>query len=155
MGLGAVSEVYFIGPKNWTSSRVKIGRTRTGVHNRLAALQTGSPVELTVYGWVQDEGRLERALHDTFEPLRLHGEWFFLEYKLLDLVSHIHGYTDGLRCADNDEFWDAVRDAVMGDEVHSQWADDGERYLASADPAAMSLYMHDVAWSEYQASERG
>jgi hypothetical protein len=81
--------VYFIGGKDWRLSRVKIGTTRVGPLNRLSSLQTGSPFPLTLYGYVSGGADFERLLHETFEPLRLHGEWFRNEGKLLALVGHL------------------------------------------------------------------
>lgn len=56
---------------------VKIGITRD-VDERLAALQTGSPVPLEVIGVMVGDAALESALHELFAAQRRHGEWFEL-----------------------------------------------------------------------------
>ena len=55
--------------------RVKLGRAQN-VEERLAALQTGCPVELRVFGRRQDISCAEGELHRRFARSRLHGEWF-------------------------------------------------------------------------------
>ena len=56
---------------------VKIGLTiDADPLNRLAALQTGSPVPLQLIGLIQGNETHERELHSRFAQFRLHGEWF-------------------------------------------------------------------------------
>ncbi|CAB4137655.1 Bacteriophage T5, Orf172 DNA-binding [uncultured Caudovirales phage] len=149
-----MSVVYFIGPVERRYGIVKIGMTRAGVLNRLSALQTGSPMPLCIYAFVEDEGRLERALHETFASLREHGEWFRLEYKLLELVEHLAGVTYGDRPASRSELWDGLFNIVCTDEVPLRWEDEEDAYLFSADAGHMSMYTHDIAWAEYQRDAR-
>jgi hypothetical protein len=56
--------------------RVKIGYTSGDARDRLAALQTGSPVPLRIVATMEGGPGLERTLHAAFEVHRLHGEWF-------------------------------------------------------------------------------
>lgn len=148
--------VYFIGPSDWRLGRVKIGRTTSGVRNRLAALQTGSPFPLEVYAWAEDEGDLETCLHEVFAPLRLHGEWFALDYKLLDLVSDLAGQSYGARETTRKELWEALYAIVLDEtNIPSQWADQEDAYFESAVGLPFSTYSHDIAWAEYQAERRG
>lgn len=53
---------------------IKIGFTSRTPNERLAALQTGSPVELRIVGLLH--GNREREMHERFKDDRLHGEWF-------------------------------------------------------------------------------
>ncbi|MFD0074295.1 GIY-YIG nuclease family protein [Streptomyces sp. NPDC127166] len=64
---------YLIGAS--ASRLVKIG-IASDPAKRLAALQTGSPMLLSVL-W-SHPGDFERALHDRFAAYRRHGEWFDL-----------------------------------------------------------------------------
>lgn len=54
---------------------VKIGRS-TNMPLRLRAIQTGSPVPLSVLWWHPGGQDLERYLHRKYAEFRLHGEWF-------------------------------------------------------------------------------
>jgi len=67
--------VYFAGG---SAGPVKIGFTRQPPEERLAALQTGSPVPLRVLGWVwlEDARGAEAEIHRELTHHRLHGEWF-------------------------------------------------------------------------------
>jgi hypothetical protein len=68
-----VGTVYFIGPEQ---GPVKIGFT-TNVPQRLARLQAGSPVALTVLAQIDGAQPFdERLLHMEYRAHRLHGEWF-------------------------------------------------------------------------------
>jgi hypothetical protein len=53
---------------------IKIGITSGSVEARVAAMQTGSPVELRTLAVL--DGNHERELHRRFAKWRLHGEWF-------------------------------------------------------------------------------
>lgn len=65
--------IYLIG--NETNTLVKIGRS-VDVRGRLADLQAGSPVPLTLLWQTLGGAELETALHRWFGPCRAHGEWF-------------------------------------------------------------------------------
>ena len=54
---------------------VKIGYT-LDVFKRLGALQTSSPMPLTLLGRIEADASMERQLHDQFSHARMHGEWF-------------------------------------------------------------------------------
>jgi hypothetical protein len=65
--------VYFIGGE---AGPVKIGSTRN-VGKRLATLQIGSPVRLSILATVSGQGStLECIYHTKFKAHRLLGEWF-------------------------------------------------------------------------------
>lgn len=66
---------------------VKIGFTAGPVSKRLAALQTGSPIAITVLAEIQGSAQLERALHARFANLRGSGEWFRNEGDLAEWVA--------------------------------------------------------------------
>lgn len=78
--------IYFIGPVDRSISHVKIGMTTKSVQKRMAALQTGSPYRLMIYGFVASKAKYEAALHRLFEPIRLSGEWFKREGALATLL---------------------------------------------------------------------
>ena len=73
--------VYFIACKDpnyrVSNPHMKIGWT-TDLKGRLSAIQTGSPVELALMGYIESEdpSKLERYFHKLFIKDRKHGEWF-------------------------------------------------------------------------------
>lgn len=71
-----MSKVYLL--RAGDTNYYKIGFTTKDPHERLASLQTGNPLPLTLvahwYGTVADE----RRLHGILEPYRKEGEWFEL-----------------------------------------------------------------------------
>jgi len=86
--------VYFIAENendDHSSLRVKIGRSRN-IEVRLRTLQTGSPYDLKLMGWIEsdDDRQLEQALHDRYSEQCIRLEWFYLqpEVVLNELKSH-------------------------------------------------------------------
>ncbi len=74
--------VYFIAENesdNYDNLRIKIGISEE-VNRRLKQLQTGSPYELKLMGWIEPENdrALEKELHTKYSKERTHGEWFDL-----------------------------------------------------------------------------
>ena len=65
--------VYLIGCE--VNTLVKVGRS-IDVQGRLAGLQAGSPVRLTLLWQTLGGAELEAALHRWFDSRRAHGEWF-------------------------------------------------------------------------------
>lgn len=149
-----MSWVYFIGPKDLRIGRVKIGFTSTGVRGRLASLQTGSPYPLGIYAYVEGTLALERALHEAFSPLRLQGEWFSLEYKLLSLVCDLIG-GPGNGDVRNDvpfkgsEFYKIAAKAVSAEYPPMFFADHKDDWRKSADGTIIKDYFCEVFWKEY------
>jgi hypothetical protein len=64
--------VYVVGYGQW----VKIGFTGGELRRRLAALQTGAPEPLTLFGQIAATIATERVLHEKFGQYRAQGEWF-------------------------------------------------------------------------------
>jgi hypothetical protein len=75
--------------------RVKIGHT-TDVARRLATLQTGSPVALSLHAQacVANPRLLESQLHARLRLRRLHGEWFELPADELAIACAEYGLHD-------------------------------------------------------------
>ncbi|MEV6131766.1 GIY-YIG nuclease family protein [Streptomyces violaceusniger] len=69
-----VPTTYLVGMEG--SPLVKIGFTSGDPKKRLASLQTGQPMKLSLL-W-SSEGNHESALHHRFAPHRVRGEWFDL-----------------------------------------------------------------------------
>ncbi|ACC74073.1 GIY-YIG nuclease family protein [Paraburkholderia phymatum] len=74
--------VYFIAEnenEDHESLRVKIGRSRD-IRARLRALQTGSPYELKLMGWIDSDNDylLESRLHEHYASHHARLEWFTL-----------------------------------------------------------------------------
>jgi hypothetical protein len=145
--------VYFIGPEDWRVGKVKIGRTISGPRGRLSALQTGSPLPLTVYAYVPGGAELEALLHETFHPLRQHGEWFNMDGKLLALVSCMYSYKLGQMFYTELEFRELASEVLCTDEPPHAVFCSTEQWIESADIGRISEWLHDLAWAEYQAQQ--
>ncbi len=83
--------VYFI--LNQDSNAIKIGKAKDLV-KRMKSLQTSSPVKLKLIESVQVEGgeeaqQLEQSLHQQFREIRLAGEWFKAEARLLEYIDQL------------------------------------------------------------------
>lgn len=85
-----MSFVYFIGARSL--ARVKIGQTQGSPHERMRALQTGSPERLEVLAMVHGGPSLEAELHERFAASRVHGEWF-------DRTPELDAFLLGIRLA--------------------------------------------------------
>ena len=80
--LKGVPVIYFVGP---AKGKIKIGFT-TDINSRLTRLNTGSPVKLVLHGIMRGTVDEERLLHERFDSLRTHGEWFYKSGELAQLV---------------------------------------------------------------------
>lgn len=76
--------VYVIGSRR--STLVKIG-TSTTLDRRLAELQSGSPLPLSILWQIEGDATLESLLHRHFKLLRRHGEWF--DFRGLDAAVEV------------------------------------------------------------------
>jgi T5orf172 domain len=86
--------VYFIAENendDYNSLRVKIGHSKD-IQVRMRALQTGSPYDLKLMGWIESEDAigLESELHKRYSKKHIRLEWFRLEPEdvLGELKSH-------------------------------------------------------------------
>ena len=145
--------VYFIAPEALLhrpfgdqGAMVKIGFTRGNPFARLCALQTGSPLHLKVWAYTDGTLELEGALHNAFAPLRSHGEWFFCEGKLFDLMAYLAEEPNTGNHASQARF-----EAAVSDTLFTDWPPhpsvDKEQWVASANPAALADFFPD-AWVE-------
>ena len=75
--------VYYIGASD---GPVKVGIT-TSIKRRLAELQTGSPQQLHLLGWVRGDAQVEQQLHAALKPHQIRGEWFEREHALAALAA--------------------------------------------------------------------
>lgn len=140
--------VYFIGPE-WGQKRIKIGYTRSTIRARLANLQTGSPYPLKLYAYMEGGQDLERVLHDTFAPMRLHGEWFNVAYKLEAFL--IYAENEGADAPMSDATFDAIMGDVIACDDPMHPSVDVGAWIDSADCGVLSSWACDIAWAEYQA----
>lgn len=92
--------VYFISTHR--EKEVKIGWA-VDVKRRLSQLQTGHPYELLVAYSAPGTQADERALHERFSELRLHGEWFRYTEEIHDFLYDLEDaqIAIGLRCGDH------------------------------------------------------
>lgn len=74
---------------------IKIGKTDNLV-SRLASIQTGSWLKLSVMRWMPTENYdlFEKHLHKQFRDKRLNGEWFELKRQDLFLISRMYSNID-------------------------------------------------------------
>lgn len=86
--------VYFIAEnenEDHNLLRVKIGRSKD-LQVRLRALQTGSPYDLKLMGWIEsdNDAQLEQKLHERYSDKNIRLEWFYLDPEdvLGELKSH-------------------------------------------------------------------
>ncbi len=80
------SFIYFIQAEN---GLIKIG-TCIDLSLRLSALQTGSPLKLSVIGTYQSTTLTEKELHKKYDYCKSHGEWFYPDIKLLNFIKEIN-----------------------------------------------------------------
>lgn len=87
--------VYFIACKDpeyrIKNPHMKIGWT-TDLEGRLRGIQTGSPVELDVMGYIKsdDPVKLEKYFHSIFKKDKRHGEWFDVTDAMLTRINCYH-----------------------------------------------------------------
>lgn len=123
--------VYFLVAQTGGSLICKIGFTGGDVWERLRQIQGCSPLELDIFGYVAGSLALERRFHETFAPVRLHGEWFHAEGKLYDFVWTLAGYGAANRPTTVEEMLMAVSDVILA-EGPPHPSIDADRYAESA-----------------------
>ena len=78
-------DVYFI--QGCETQRIKIGISNN-VGSRLKGIQSSEPLKLLAV--IKQGGKdLERRLHEKFEGLRVHGEWFRPDPQLLEYIGEL------------------------------------------------------------------
>jgi hypothetical protein len=65
---------------------IKIGFSKSSPARRMVHMQTGHPLPLYLVGSIPATKHQEAMLHRRFEHLRTRGEWFRVEYDLLDYI---------------------------------------------------------------------
>jgi hypothetical protein len=68
---------------------IKIGFTERVASRRAKGIQTGCPYPIVTLGILPATIQDERRLHLTFDHLRLEGEWFRRDEKLLSYIESI------------------------------------------------------------------
>lgn len=80
------SVVYFVLAEG--TNRVKIG-VSDEFDRRIQSLQSQSAIPLKVLGTIPGDRSVEQRLHKKFAALRLHGEWFRLEWEIDHYISRV------------------------------------------------------------------
>jgi len=78
--------LYLIGSELKAGRAVKVGVTRN-LPERLARLQSGSPLPLVVFAAIPGSFKLEKRVHEEWRRQRLHGEWFRLTPKMCSIIA--------------------------------------------------------------------
>lgn len=76
--------IYFI--QGEITKRIKIGRTKQMLEERIISLQCGSPDKLIFLGGLLANKQKETELHYKFKKYRLHGEWFEHNQDLIEFI---------------------------------------------------------------------
>jgi hypothetical protein len=142
--------VYFIAPEDLLHREygdelraVKIGYTNSEPRVRMAQLQTGSPVCLSVIAHIHGTPELERAFHAAFSQLGQSGEWFSCLFKLDMLLRKIdrEGAPDTL--VPRAELVKAMRDTVFAMPDNFPGQDGiGERQMTN--PEHLAIFFPEV-----------
>lgn len=113
--------------------RVKIGFTAGDPISRLRNLQCGSPLELAIFTAFEGTKDTERLFHETFAPVRLHGEWFAMKWKLRDFMLAMIDEATTRKPADWVSVFEVIECVILSDDLPIRYGDDPEEYRASAD----------------------
>ncbi len=103
--------VYFVAAQS-RDLLIKIGFAKDPF-KRLRTLQTGSPLDLELFGYVAGTEVLERRLHRIFERDRMHGEWFVADGYLRDLVFGLVACGGNRRPTTSEEFSEVMAQTTM------------------------------------------
>jgi len=147
--------VYFIGPEALVyrpfleeGACVKIGYTRQRPLQRLAALQTGSPLHLVLWAYIKGSSEVERALHKAFAPLRSHGEWFYVTQRLWGLLSHLGEEPNIGNFVNSADFTDALHANLCNGSPHPKFTE--QEWASSADIEPLLGFFPSLSLEEYQ-----
>ncbi|MFL0798786.1 MAG: GIY-YIG nuclease family protein [Cellvibrionaceae bacterium] len=77
--------IYFV--QGDQTRRIKIGKTNNPMEDRLRNLQTGSPDKLSVIGMTFEPYANEELMHNDFQDLRVHGEWFEESSRIYEYIN--------------------------------------------------------------------
>lgn len=69
---------------------IKIGYTEKNLASRISGVQVGSSEKLDLICAIPGNMALERRLHNTFDSIRLHGEWFYPAKHLTDYIDYLY-----------------------------------------------------------------
>ena len=120
--------VYFIAENengSYGNLRVKIGIS-VNVQRRIRQLQTGSPYELKLMGWIEHDNdrALEKQLHQKYASVNTHREWFVLDAS--DVFEELKQHSTSSFIATNDNAFEVVshdQDGVPEYLGAWQWGD--------------------------------
>lgn len=143
--------VYFIGPTDWRLNRIKIGHTTCAPESRLAAMQTGSPFPLELYAFFRGARSVEQLLHETFAPVREHGEWFRMEGKLLAIVSCAFMENYGKSALSDVQIDSILNENLFAEEPPQPTFSTIDEWTESANVEVINQWLHDRAFAAYQA----
>ena len=120
--------VYFIAENengNYGNLRVKIGIS-DNIQSRIRQLQTGSPYELKLMGWIESNNDrvLEKQLHQKYASVNTHREWFELDAG--DVFEELKKHSTSAFIATNENAFEVIsydRDGMPEYFGAWQWGD--------------------------------
>lgn len=81
--------IYFIQEQS-NEAPIKIGTAEThALKNRISSLQGGNPRKLAIIGFCEGGRAVEQELHKKFNRLRIRGEWFRCNERLLNFIKEV------------------------------------------------------------------
>lgn len=92
--------VYFITDKE----NIKIGYTKQNPEKRLHQLNTGSPIQLYLLGYIEGDKNKEKELHRKFNKYRIrqNGEWFYGNEEIIDYINMVNEKENSYVIKDDD-----------------------------------------------------
>lgn len=73
--------------ETFVTPMVKIGFTEGDPRKRIQQLATASPFPLQIVGVIAGSKQMEKEIHERFEDLRVHREWFFRDQRIDDFIA--------------------------------------------------------------------
>lgn len=118
-----MKRIYFVSDGN---GHIKIGSS-ANPSARVASLQTGTAMKLTLMGHRPGGSEGERLLHDCFAEERVVGEWFRARGKLMEFLLDVveHDWTEDMSAQDAlDDWYDLQVTSDRFDVLYKQneWA---------------------------------
>jgi hypothetical protein len=111
--------IYFI--LNPETNNVKIGYTAGNIKSRLANIQTGNSVLLSVIATISGELQDEAVYHEKFTEYRQQGEWFYFGEKIRKFITEINNSNDNNENNDTPSLTKPTKPASFLGSFDTKW----------------------------------